>query len=73
MERLLTRLKYPLPLFSLQFLQILGVGRLHLRDPLRGSRDRFYRIQREELERTLNSYHTHSKETIPIDCAILTF
>ena len=70
MERLLTRLKYPLPLFSLQFLPILGVGRLRLRDPLRGPRDRSYRTQREELEKTLNSYHMHSEETIPIDCAI---
>ena len=49
MERLLTRLKYPLPLFSLQSLQILKAGRLQLPDPLRNPRDRFYRTQREEL------------------------
>ena len=75
MERLLlTQLKYLLPLFSLQSLQILGVGRLHLQDPLRDPRDRFYRTQREALEKTSISYHLHSKITIPIlgACAILT-
>ena len=45
MERLLllTRLKFLHPLLSLQSLQILGVGRLHLQDPLRDPRDQFYR------------------------------
>ena len=57
MEGLLlsTRLKYPLPLSSFQSLKILAVGRLHLRVPLQDSRDRFYRTQREELER---QFHT---------------
>ena len=69
---LLTRLKYQLPLSSLQSLQILGVGRLHLRAPLRDPRDRFYRTQREELEKTSISNRIHFEGTIPIDCAILT-
>ena len=71
MERLLTRLKCLLPLFSLQSLLILGVGRLHLRAPLRDPRDPFYRTQREELKKNLNSYHLHREGTIPIDCIIL--
>ena len=50
MERLLllTRLVFLLPLLSLQSLQILGVGRLHLQDPLRDPRDRFYRSNRTQ-------------------------
>jgi hypothetical protein len=73
LERLLTRLKYPLPLFSLLSLQILRVGRPRLRDPLPSPGDRFYRRQREELERVLDRYHVYPERTIPMDCAILTF